>query len=66
MAYELTDKDEARRMLHQLEEMDKMVLETSVPLSYTDYIYSLRLHIRMIQRRMEKMVEEDDGGDTIT
>lgn len=65
-AYELTDKDEARKMLHQLEEMDKMVLETSVPLSYTDYIYSLRLHIRMIQRRMEKMVGEDGDSDTIT
>ena len=66
-AYELTDKDAARNMLHQLEAMDKMVLETSVPLSYTDYIYSLRLHIRMIQRRMEKMVGDDtDGDETIT
>ena len=65
-AYELTDKDEARRMLHQLEAMDKMVLETSVPLSYTDYIYSLRLHIRMIQQRMEKMVGDDHGRDCDT
>ncbi|MBG0791324.1 MAG: ABC transporter substrate-binding protein [Desulfovibrionaceae bacterium] len=60
-AYDLTDKDEARRMLHQLEVMDRMVLDTSVPLSYTDYIYSLRLHIRMIQQRMRKMVGEEDA-----
>jgi TRAP transporter TAXI family solute receptor len=66
-AYELTDKEEARKMLRQLVAMDKMVLETSVPLSYTDYIYSLRLHIRMIQQRMERMVGNDaDGDDTIT
>lgn len=66
-AYDLTDKDAARNMLSQLEAMDKMVLETSVPLSYTDYIYSLRLHIRMIQRRMEKMAGEEDGeSDAVT
>ncbi|MGE4421750.1 MAG: TAXI family TRAP transporter solute-binding subunit [Pseudodesulfovibrio sp.] len=54
-AYDLTDPDEARAMLEELERMDRLVLETSVPLSYTDYIYSLRLHIRMIRQRLEKV-----------
>jgi len=53
-AYDLTDPAEALDMLAQLEEMDRLVLETSVPLSYTDYIYSLRLHIRMIRQRLER------------
>ncbi|BCS89307.1 TAXI family TRAP transporter solute-binding subunit [Pseudodesulfovibrio sediminis] len=64
-AYEMTCKEDAQRMLDQLEEMDRMVLETSVPLSYTDYIYSLRLHIRMIQRRLERIMGETKE-DTIT
>ena len=55
-AYDMTDHDEARAMLDELERMDRLVLETSVPLSYTDYIYSLRLHIRMIRQRLEKLV----------
>ena len=54
-AYDLTDPAEALDMLAQLEEMDRLVLETSVPLSYTDYIYSLRLHIRMIRQRLERI-----------
>jgi len=56
-AYELTDAEEAQKMLAQLERMDRKVLETSVPLSYTDYIYSLRLHIRMIKERLEKITD---------
>ncbi|XXJ18256.1 TAXI family TRAP transporter solute-binding subunit [Desulfovibrio caledoniensis] len=54
-AYDLTEPAEARAMLEELEQMDRLVLETSVPLSYTDYIYSLRLHIRMIRQRLEKI-----------
>jgi TRAP transporter TAXI family solute receptor len=54
-AYDLTDPAEAVDMLGELEKMDRLVLETSVPLSYTDYIYSLRLHIRMIRQRLEKI-----------
>ncbi|EGB15792.1 TRAP transporter solute receptor, TAXI family [Pseudodesulfovibrio mercurii] len=58
-AYDLTDPAEAVDMLAQLEKMDRLVLETSVPLSYTDYIYSLRLHIRMIRQRLEKLIGEE-------
>ncbi|WFS62879.1 TAXI family TRAP transporter solute-binding subunit [Pseudodesulfovibrio thermohalotolerans] len=63
-AFDLTDPDKARDMLAKLEEMDRLVLETSVPLSYTDYIYSLRLHIRMIRQRLERIAghEVQDTG----
>lgn len=61
-AYDLTDPAEARDMLARLEEMDRLVLETSVPLSYTDYIYSLRLHIRMIRQRLEEIAEQPVKG----
>ncbi|MCJ2165411.1 TAXI family TRAP transporter solute-binding subunit [Pseudodesulfovibrio sp. S3] len=64
-AYELTDPAEARKMLEQLEHMDRMVLETSVPLSYTDYIYSLRLHIRMIEQRLKVIAGEIKEQDTV-
>jgi len=60
-AYEMKNTEDAEKMLAQLERMDRMVLETSVPLSYTDYIYSLRLHIRMIEDRLKKVIEEDTG-----
>ncbi|WP_319541161.1 TAXI family TRAP transporter solute-binding subunit [uncultured Pseudodesulfovibrio sp.] len=57
-AYEMKSTEDAKKMLDQLERMDRKVLETSVPLSYTDYIYSLRLHIRMIEDRLKKVIEE--------
>ena len=60
-AFHLTDVDKAREMLQKLEEMDRLVLETSVPLSYTDYIYSLRLHIRMIRQRLARIAGQDAG-----
>jgi len=59
-AYDITSRKQADTMLRQLERLDKKVMTTSVPLSYTDYIYSLRIHIRMIQDRLEKVCCEDD------
>ncbi len=66
-AYEITSRAEADEMLKKLEILDRQVLETSVPLSYTDYIYSLRIHVRMIQDRLEKVCCDDDkkAGGTI-
>lgn len=65
-AYEITTSEEAKKMLGKLERMDRKVLETSVPLSYTDYIYSLRIHIHLIQDRLEKMVNQQKDEDTAT
>lgn len=53
-AYQIKTNDEALEMIHRLEEMDKEVLDTSVPISYTDYIYSLRMHISLIRRRLQR------------
>lgn len=57
-AYDITTVAEAEAMLQELVDLDKHVMETSVPISYMDYIYSLRLHIRLIQIRMEKIVSQ--------
>lgn len=54
-AYEIQDKEAAKEMLAKLEELDRQVLETSVPISYADNIYSLRQHIRLIQDRLAKV-----------
>ncbi|MBI9079258.1 MAG: TAXI family TRAP transporter solute-binding subunit [Pseudodesulfovibrio sp.] len=58
-AYDTTSSQEAETMLQQLEQLDRQVMETSVPLSYTDHIYSLRIHIRMIQDRLKTVVSEN-------
>jgi TRAP transporter TAXI family solute receptor len=64
-AYSITTREEARAMLRRLETLDRMVLETSVPLSYSDNIYSLRIHIHLIQDRMEKLCARlDQGAET--
>lgn len=59
-AYEMTSPEGAKRMLAQLERLDRKVMETSVPLSYTDYIYSLRIHIRMIEERLKGFIDENE------
>jgi len=62
-AYDIISLDKAEVMFAQLEELDRQVMETSVPLSYTDYIYSLRIHIRLIQTRLEKRCMPDEMVD---
>ncbi|WP_319469513.1 TAXI family TRAP transporter solute-binding subunit [uncultured Pseudodesulfovibrio sp.] len=57
-AYDITTHADAQKMIARLETMDREVLNTSVPLSYTDYIYSLRIHISLIRARLEKLDEE--------
>jgi TRAP transporter TAXI family solute receptor len=52
-AYEATTPEEAAAIREELNVMDKMVMETSVPLSYTDAIYSLRIHMNLIRTRLK-------------
>ena len=59
-AYEATTRGEGEAVLSELEKMDKLVLETSVPLSYADAIYSLRLHINYIRTRTKAKLDELD------
>ena len=56
-AYEAKTRAEAEAVLDELEGMDKLVLETSVPLSYSDAIYSLRLHINYIRTRIQAALD---------
>jgi hypothetical protein len=58
-AYDITTRAKAETMMKELEKLDRAVMETSVPLSYTDYIYSLRVHVHMIQNRLAKVCETD-------
>jgi len=53
-AYEAATAEEARAIHEELRAMDKMVLETSVPLSYMDAIYSLRIHMNLIRKMLEE------------
>ena len=59
-AYGATTTEEANRLRKQLAELDHQVMDTSVPLSYTDYIYSLRIHIRLIQNQLDRHFGNDD------
>ena len=52
-AYEATTPEEAAAIREELRVMDKMVMETSVPLSYSDAIYSLRIHMNLIRTRLK-------------
>ena len=52
-AYEATTAEEAAAIREELRTMDKMVMETSVPLSYSDAIYSLRIHMNLIRTRLK-------------
>jgi len=59
-AYDISTREAAENMLARLEILDRQVMETSVPLSYSDYIYSLRIHVHLIQDRLGKL---DFGED---
>ena len=52
-AYEATTPEEAAAIREELRIMDKKVMETSVPLSYSDAIYSLRIHMNLIRNRLK-------------
>lgn len=60
-AYAASTRKEAEALRKQLVELDHMVMETSVPLSYTDYIYSLRIHIRLIQDRLDRAFDKENA-----
>jgi hypothetical protein len=49
------------RALHKLQDE---ILEVQVPLSYTDELYDLHLHIEWVIRRLERVQREEaqDGG----
>lgn len=50
------NKKEARKFLSKLKRLDQKVIKTSVPQAYADYKYSLRLHISLIEARLETTI----------
>lgn len=59
----------ARRALETLEAVEKEITEVTVPLSYMDEFYNLRLHLELIERKLAEVLaaarasrrEERDG-----
>ena len=66
LAFDVDDPAEIRAMLDELEDLDRKVMKTSVPVSYADATYSLRIHIKLIRERLQAMVDAtgDEGPDT--
>ena len=44
-----------RDLLQRLASMEEDVRQVSVPLSYTDELYNLRQHIRMVRRKLQRV-----------
>lgn len=53
-AINTADGDERQALLQELSTMANEVRDLQVPLSYTDEVYNLRLHIEMIMRTLSK------------
>ena len=49
------DAAHAAQVLERLEEIERGVSRTSVPLSYSDYAYNLRTHIEVIRTQVRRM-----------
>ena len=45
-------------LVERLNDVEAKVEETSVPLGYTDQLYSLRSHIQMVRERLLQMPED--------
>ncbi|MGH8019653.1 MAG: TAXI family TRAP transporter solute-binding subunit [Opitutaceae bacterium] len=63
-------EDTVEADLKALHELQDEILEVQVPLSYTDELYELHLHIEWVIRRLQRVkreeAEEDDDGGTET
>lgn len=46
---------EAQSLLDRLANLEREVTSVSVPLSYTGELYNLRLHIRLLQQKLERL-----------
>ena len=52
--------ERVRALLAQLDAIQEGVNRTRVPLSYSDYVYNLKLHIDMVRARLQHLANE--GG----
>lgn len=54
----LDNKDDIKTALSSLDQIDADVKKTQVPLSYTDELYNLRVHIRMIREQLHQALRD--------
>ncbi len=50
--------------MHGLEEIEKKVSNISVPLSFSEELYHLRMHIDMLRDKLEKMIDNYGEGQS--
>ena len=59
LAVQKNDKRiDAQSLLNRLTELEREVASVSVPLSYTGELYNLRLHIGLLQDKLEKLLRQ--------
>jgi hypothetical protein len=50
--FEVSEAGDPARLLARLDEIEKGVVQTKVPLTYWDYVYTLRGHIDLVRARL--------------
>ncbi|MEM6795065.1 MAG: TAXI family TRAP transporter solute-binding subunit [Acidobacteriota bacterium] len=54
---------EVRRALHRLDDLEKEITEVTVPLSYMDEFYNLRMHVKLIDQKLLDLLVATRKGD---
>ncbi|MEH6626796.1 MAG: TAXI family TRAP transporter solute-binding subunit [Motiliproteus sp.] len=57
----IDDIEQAKQLLNELIAIEKDVMQVVVPKSYADTQYNLRLHIRLIRERLERIIINYDA-----
>jgi hypothetical protein len=60
------DPDSANEMLERLDEIERGVDKTPVPLGYADHAYTLRLHIDVVRNRVTRLARVQRSADDET
>jgi hypothetical protein len=47
----------------RLSEIESEVTQVDIPLSYTDQLYNLRLHIRLLEQKLSRMEDAEGAAD---
>jgi len=61
MALEIDSDADVRPQLERLETLEREVNDINVPLSYMDEFYALRLHIQLVQQKLERKLGKADA-----
>ncbi len=61
MALEIDPNADVGPQIERLETLEREVNDINVPLSYMDEFYALRLHIQLVQQKLERKVGKTEG-----